>query len=98
MSCCEIYLVKLLLGGEAQAVHRVSPAVCPLTELLGRLSEGHVGCNGAVDDSLKRQSTSSEFSPVTYTCEVLQYSQIGRKKQGWVVCPASCLWRNQSAI
>lgn len=52
VSCCEIYLVKLLFSGKAQAVHRVSPAVCPLAELLWCLSERHVGCDGAVDDSL----------------------------------------------
>lgn len=61
MHCCEIYLVQLLLSGEAQAVHCVSPAVCPLAKLLGCLSERHVGCDGAVDDSLKRQNTSQRF-------------------------------------
>lgn len=58
---CEIYLVKLLLSGEAQAVHSVSPAVCPLAKLLRCLSECHVGCDGAVDDSLQRQRAALSF-------------------------------------
>lgn len=61
MCCCEIYLVKLVLSGEAQAIHCVSPAVSPLAELLGRLSECHVGCDGAVDDSLQRQRAVRSF-------------------------------------
>lgn len=61
MCCCEIYLVKLLLCGEAQAVHGVSPAVGPLAKLLGRLSECHVVCDGAVDDSLQRQRAAQSF-------------------------------------
>ena len=44
--------MQLLLRGEAQAVHRVGPAVGPLAELLGRLGERHAGCDAAVDDGL----------------------------------------------
>lgn len=58
---CEIYLVKLLLSGEAQAVDCVSPAVCPLAKLLGCLRECHVGRDGAVDDSLQRQRAALSF-------------------------------------
>lgn len=49
-----VYLVQLLLSGEAQAVDRVGPAVRPLPELLRRFGEGHVGGDGAVDDGLTR--------------------------------------------
>lgn len=51
------YLSKLLLWAEAQTEHRVGPAVCPLTKLLRRLCEHHVGCDGAVDDNLRKTRT-----------------------------------------
>lgn len=50
MSC--VYLLQLLLRGEAQAIDGVGPAVCPLAKLLGGFGEGHVGGDGAVDDGL----------------------------------------------
>lgn len=49
------YLLQLLLSGEAQSIHGVGPAVCPLAELVGRFGEGHVGCDCAVDDGLDHQ-------------------------------------------
>lgn len=51
----DVYLLQLLLCGEAQAVDSVGPAVCPLSKLLGGFGEGHVGGDGAVDDSLTQQ-------------------------------------------
>lgn len=45
-------LLKLLLGGKAQAIHGVCAAVSPLAKLLGGFGEGHVGGDGAVDDGL----------------------------------------------
>lgn len=48
----DVYLLQLLLSGEAQAVHGVGPAVGPLAKLLGGFGEGHVGGDGAVDDGL----------------------------------------------
>lgn len=44
---------QVALGREAEAVDRVGPAVGPLAELVGRLGEGHVGSDGAVDDGLE---------------------------------------------
>lgn len=49
------YLMQLLLSSKTQAVHRVGPAVCPLSKLLGRLGKCHAGCNSAVDDCLHMQ-------------------------------------------
>lgn len=46
-----------MLRSKAQAIHGVGSAVCPLSELLGRLCEGHVGGNSAVDDRLQRGAT-----------------------------------------
>ena len=43
----------MLFSGEAETVDRVGSTVRPLTELLRGLGEGHVGCDGAVDDGLK---------------------------------------------
>ena len=51
VSVC-VYLLQLLLSGEAQAVDGVGSAVCPLAKLLGGFGEGHVGGDGAVDDGL----------------------------------------------
>lgn len=53
----DVYLLQLLLCGEAQAVDGVGPAVCPLAELLGGFGEGHVGGDGAVDDGLAPRRT-----------------------------------------
>lgn len=50
------HLGQLLLRREAQSEHGVGPAVGPLTELLRRLGERHVGCDGAVDDHLLTQN------------------------------------------
>ena len=52
VSVRDAHLLQLLLGGESQSVHRVGPAVRPLAKLLGGFGEGHVGGDGAVDDSL----------------------------------------------
>lgn len=49
-------LGQVALRAEAQAVDGVGPAVGPLAELLGRLGEGHVGGDGAVDDGLRSQT------------------------------------------
>lgn len=46
------YLDQVTLRWEAQAVDSVCPAVSPLTKLLWRLGESHVGSDGAVDDGL----------------------------------------------
>lgn len=54
---CADYLLQLLLGGEAQTVDGVGPAVCPLTKLMRGFGEGHVWGDGAVDDGLDRQQT-----------------------------------------
>lgn len=58
-ACCS-YLLQLLLSGEAQAVHGVGPAVCPLAELVGGFGEGHVGGDGAVDDGLDNNNTNNK--------------------------------------
>lgn len=57
-----VYLLQLLLCGEAQAVDRVCPAVCPLAKLLGGFGEGHVGGDGAVDDGLRPQRIKAQKS------------------------------------
>lgn len=46
----------MALGGEAETVDGVGPAVGPLAELVRRLGEGHVGGDGAVDDGLRRRT------------------------------------------
>ena len=55
MCASDVYLLQLLLRGEAQAVDGVGPAVRPLAKLLGGFGEGHVGGDGAVDDGLTPQ-------------------------------------------
>lgn len=50
--CVSAHLCQLALGGEAEAVDGVRPAVGPLPKLLRRLSERHVGGDGAVDNGL----------------------------------------------
>ncbi len=52
---CGLYLLQLLLCGEAQAIDSVGPAVRPLAKLLRGFGEGHVGGDGAVDDGLAQQ-------------------------------------------
>lgn len=47
--------MQLLLRGESETVDRVGSAVGPLTELLRRLGERHVGADHAVDDRLPRE-------------------------------------------
>lgn len=50
------YLREMLLRSKAQPIHGVGSAVRPLPKLLGRLCEGHVGGDGAVDDGLQREA------------------------------------------
>lgn len=56
---CGCYLLQLLLSGEAQPIHGVGPAVCPLAELVGGFGEGHVGGDCAVDDGLDTNNTNN---------------------------------------
>lgn len=49
------YLQEFLLRHEAKAIDRVRPRVWPLPELLGRLCEGHVWSDSAIDDRLETQ-------------------------------------------
>lgn len=65
------YLDQVTLRWEAQAVDSVCPAVSPLTKLLWRLGESHVGSDGAVDDGLGgKNQMQHDFGP-------------NRKKEGW---------------
>lgn len=54
-----VYLMQLLLCSKAQTVDSVGPAVRPLTELLGRLSKRHAGCNSAINNCLEIQRSES---------------------------------------
>lgn len=48
---------QVALGGEAEAVDGVGPAVGPLAKLVRCLGERHVGGDGTVDDGLQGHTT-----------------------------------------
>lgn len=63
---------QVALGGEAQAVDSVGPAVSPLAKLVRRLGKRHVGGDGAVDDGLHGHTTQKQYSFVTTQAELLK--------------------------
>lgn len=56
--------MQLLLRGKPKPVDRVGSTVGPLTELLRRLRERHVGADHAVDDRLPREKRSKQVKNV----------------------------------